>query len=215
MDMKRPASWITLLVVALASCQPLSTGAGDLGLRVSFPTAAFQTKVIPTGTTKIEVSVSGEGMASPAHATLTPSAPSLILRLPVGAKTVSATAFGADGKTLAKGSASATVPLNAKATAIVSLVPAPEASASPSAGPSTPPTTGASGDPNQPQPTVTSTPATAPTPAPTVDPATTFIPTTGGGGGTLATPTPMPSATVSAAITVTDGNANPPLNFRP
>jgi hypothetical protein len=205
MVMKRPAGLIAAALVVLAGCQPLASGVGDLGLRVAFPSPGFQTKVIPVLTTRIEVTVSGEGLLTAARQTLTRESPAWKPRLPVGPKTVTAIAIGADGRTLAQGSATASVKESATVQVILTLEEVPEASPSPSASPG----------PDTPSPASSPPPPSPASAAPTAGPLPTPAPTSATvstGGGTLA---PSPSPTISATITVTDGNPSGPLGFTP
>jgi hypothetical protein len=184
------------LAAVLAACQPLPHGgAGQIGMRVQFPGDGFQIKAIPDETASIRVTISGEGLTSPATSNLTRMQPSLLIKVPEGAKTVSAVAVDAAGKTLAQGSATVTVIANVKVTAQVVLAPEPDVTPTPtpSPTPSSPPEPTATPTSNSPTPT----PTTTPTPIPTATP-------DGSSGGALATPTPPPQA-VNADIDVQAG----------
>jgi hypothetical protein len=202
----RQAATITALagvLTAVLACQPLGQEQGQVGLRVQFPSAAFQVQVIPATTSRIEVAVSGEGMSGPQTASLTKSQPALTISVPAGPKQVTARAFDATGKPVASGSSAVTVIARSKVQAIVTLVPTPDASPSPSGDPSA---VASSDPPASPPPTPASPPPPSPTPMPTAAPTATPTPV---GGGALPTPTPTPVATVSGQIYVIPPNVGP------
>ena len=178
---------ITASVLAMvAACQPVGSGSGQIGLRMQFPQQGFQVKTIPDGTRSVQVSIAGDGLASPRTATLTPGQPSLLLEVPSGPKTITALAMDQAGKQLGRGSAQVTVVTQSKVTAVVTLQPDPAVGPSPSASPSPTPrveTSPTAGPTRAPTPVPTSVPTPVPTPDPTVPP----------NSGSLATPTPTPT----------------------
>lgn len=198
------------LVAALAACQPVgqAAGYGEIGMAVRFPTPGFRVAMIPDTTASIGIEISGTGMTSPLKATIsrsgTTATGSFVKTVPIGAKTITATAFDRDGKALAIGQGQATVVLNTRTTATVTLAPVPDPSASPSASPSP-------GDSPTPAPVVSTTPAPANTPIPTPTLTPTPLPTATatpvGSAGTLPTPTPTPTVDPEVGtITVTNGS---------
>lgn len=96
---------------------------GQLVMRANFPTAR-KVQIIPEGTTRIEVRVTGEGIpaGSVLGATLTPDqTEARFVGVPAGAKTIDVRAFDAEGTPVAMGSSALTVIAGATVAAHIRL----------------------------------------------------------------------------------------------
>ena len=168
------SSLTALLVSAVVACQPLmGAGDGQIGVRVKFPTPGFHIATIPTGTTSIQVTVSGDGLTTALSQTLTPQSPEWTIAVPIGAKTVAATAMDASGSPLARATSQVSVVAQAQTTATLDLqpvatpTPSPEATP-PAAATEAPPPPPAPPSEPAPAPTTPTNPAPTPTPPPGV-----------------------------------------------
>jgi hypothetical protein len=211
------------LALLLAACGQAATGT----VQVAMPAWRFAVQAIPAATAVIRIGCQGAGDFH-RQGSLTATASSVVWAgIPVGQVRVAAVAFDAQGVPLAGGIGLETVRAQARTSVRITLAEGPvptdwlvmvgmteaSPSASPSAQPSASPTMlGPSAEPSgptSPLPTAGPSPAPTATPVPVVEPVVPAPPA--GGGGALATPSPVPGG-----VQVLPGNSYAgPVIFQP